>query len=581
MLTYEFFLKNRNYENEFVKPVPLKKIFVKKTEKIDITIDDKTLEEYGGIPSPELKALQEALWMPLSNLKSVGLPQRATSPNADKPYVKFNGLYKNGEFYIFIGNKKKIIYKYNCSLGQTDKSSSSTEGDLVVRLDEAKYFLPNMSLFKAYKAAGIIDERKVLDRELFTTVCSAFIEYCKSKDFARLVPGSKKIFFELVVLPYIMTEPGKDYVEYRESTSEEAPEEEFTDSFGLKSTGYPSETTQTASFMSFDDGAFTINCTEGKDFYSNLGIGQESLKKINLPPEGECEVPGASELKWYFFSIDDPDLKFDKQNTGFYDQLLFNYRELSRKAGTSTEEKSIMKIIGLRKAQKKTEILLDENLTLDQLHDILVIRDERSGEKLERHPMVLESLIVRSKGAKGPTVLWNGYISAIHALLSERPLDRNRLIKQFAQTIKGDIFEWINDRMKVADLANKLDNFSLCVKLLTAEGKRGDTMDTNEEYAYRIGKIAGGYIKYKRQVKEETGSTNDILTYVKYDREALRFVYSRMGKGLSLSKAPEERKTAMMELLKQNAPTKEIEDSKAFSDYSYFFYKGVFEELSK
>ena len=104
-------------------------------------------------------------------------------------------------------------------------------------------------------------------------------------------------------------------------------------------------------------------------------------------------------------------------------------------------------------------------------------------------------------------------------------------------------------------------------------------MNQNEEFAYRIGKVAGKYLKYKRKVDEITNSTHDILTYSKYDRETLRFVFKRISNSVFLSKASDADKTDIEAALKQERPTAEIEDSKAFDDYSYFFYKGVFETL--
>ena len=105
-------------------------------------------------------------------------------------------------------------------------------------------------------------------------------------------------------------------------------------------------------------------------------------------------------------------------------------------------------------------------------------------------------------------------------------------------------------------------------------------MNKNEEYAYKIGLIAGKYVKFKRDAKEANNSTNDILTYSKYDREKLRFVYSRMSLGISLSKAADvNRSDSITQIIKKDIPTDEIDDAKAHEDYSYFFYKGVFENL--
>jgi hypothetical protein len=102
-------------------------------------------------------------------------------------------------------------------------------------------------------------------------------------------------------------------------------------------------------------------------------------------------------------------------------------------------------------------------------------------------------------------------------------------------------------------------------------------VNKNEEYAYKIGVIAGKYVKFKREKKEANNSTNDILTYSKYDRERLRFVYQRVGIGVSLSKVNTD---DISQSIKNELPKEEIDDTQAHEDYSYFFYKGAFENLT-
>jgi Na+-transporting NADH:ubiquinone oxidoreductase subunit NqrF len=84
-------------------------------------------------------------------------------------------------------------------------------------------------------------------------------------------------------------------------------------------------------------------------------------------------------------------------------------------------------------------------------------------------------------------------------------------------------------------------------------------------------------VKFKKDKDEANNSTNDILAYSKYDREHLRFVYHRIGLGLSLSKVNTDELTQFM---KNNMSKEEIDDTHAYEDYSYFFYKGVFENLT-
>jgi hypothetical protein len=67
------------------------------------------------------------------------------------------------------------------------------------------------------------------------------------------------------------------------------------------------------------------------------------------------------------------------------------------------------------------------------------------------------------------------------------------------------------------------------------------------------------------------------LAYSKYDREHLRFVYKRVGIGLNLSKVNTD---DLSKSIKTDTPKDEIDDAQANEDYSYFFYKGVFENLT-
>jgi hypothetical protein len=67
------------------------------------------------------------------------------------------------------------------------------------------------------------------------------------------------------------------------------------------------------------------------------------------------------------------------------------------------------------------------------------------------------------------------------------------------------------------------------------------------------------------------------LTYSKYDREKLRFVLQRIGIGVNLAKANEKDVSAINEVISSLYPKNEIEDSEAHKDYSYFFYKGFYQ----
>jgi hypothetical protein len=102
-------------------------------------------------------------------------------------------------------------------------------------------------------------------------------------------------------------------------------------------------------------------------------------------------------------------------------------------------------------------------------------------------------------------------------------------------------------------------------------------MNKNEEYACKIGCIAGKYVKFKRDNDEANNSTKDILTYSRYDLDRLKWVYQRICNSILLSKADT---IAISQIIKTDIPDEEIEEDKAHEDYSYFFYKGVFKNLT-
>jgi uncharacterized protein (DUF2267 family) len=160
--------------------------------------------------------------------------------------------------------------------------------------------------------------------------------------------------------------------------------------------------------------------------------------------------------------------------------------------------------------------------------------------------------------------------------------DRAVLLHHYLSIIREKYLrDWIKGSEKEKKTKQEFfESAQFCLKLLTHDGKKGLVMNKNEEYAHKIGCIAGKYVKFKRDAKEANNSTNDILTYSKYDREKLRFVYSRVSLGISLSKAADVNQSdSVAQLITKDIPTDEIDDAKAHEDYSYFFYKGVFENL--
>lgn len=569
MLSYELFLKNQKGNGEYPKRiVPIKKVYVKANPATTIELDPKTLDEYGGTDKRDL-VFREPLSLPLNYLESVGLPYRNTGSASKKPYVEFYTTYQNSKLKINVQGEKKSSYEYSFDFEKNQEKQKATGATpLVLRLADSKYLVDNTTLHETYKKEGIINPNNEFTQDLFVSVCRAVVAFLKEKKIKEIKPNSKATFrFVIIVLPHSLLSENLTIRYHSGQKASLASNPKFKDSFGTTAETYASKTTINAKFMSFDDQAFTINCCTGEEFYKNLGIGEESFSKINLPTESGFRISG---LTWYFFDIADPTVKFEAANSGIYDQLLTNYQRLKQNATTPTRA-SAMKIICAREAQAKLEILVDENLTFDRLEEVFNVNE--CG--FQRHPMVIESLIVQR--TNGP--LWTDYLTGIRSFVYGTSIERQVILRRYLNNLRDTyLWDWINGKEKrKGDKQAFFANSEYCLKLLTVEGKKGENMNKNEEYAYKIGQIAGKYIQFKKKSDEANNSTSDILTYSKYDREKLRHVYSRVCIGISLSKTNKTAVDGTSKYIKETTPAEEIDDLKANEDYSYFFYKGVFE----
>ncbi len=462
MLAYELYLKNKESTAEPVKRVPIKKVFFSVDDNVTLQLDSKTLEHYGEGLSKNDKNFyfQQSLSMPSNNLESVGLPYRGTGAAAKKPYVEFYGSYKKGKLKISVqgekntGEKQKEVYEYLHDF-ENDKELATVPADfLVLRLDTKSYFVGDKLLFDVYKEAGVINAEGALPSKVFLEVCKAFSLLWQEKIVYEELKEFSSFSFRIVVLPFLLMSEGK--VEYRCDEDTDCSGEEFEDCFGNPATGYPSKATINAKFVSFDDEAFTINCRRGREFYQNLGIGDQSFPKINLPSDG-FTIAG---LDWYFFDVNNPLLHFDEKRSGIYDQLLSNYQFLSMEAGKSAIKESAIKIICAKKAQAKLEVLLDENLTLEQLKQML----SRAQDNFARHPMAIESLIVKRKN----DVIWTDYITAIRHFVNGTFVDRTFLIQRFILILRENLREWLKgNKLIKKETANFFGKSQFCLNLLT------------------------------------------------------------------------------------------------------------------
>jgi hypothetical protein len=570
LLAYELYLKNKEREDVVsVKTVaPIKKIFVEVNDAVSVYLDSKTLESYGerlNSKHPNFY-FQDRLVMPSNNLVHVGLPYRGTGAASSMPYVEFYGFYKKNKLSLSLNGKykgQKVKYEYIYDI-QTNKETLKVPVDLLVlRLDKKNYAVGDKVLFDIYQEARVITSESALSSKVFTAVCKEFSAFWKEKIALEDLKEFNSFSFRIVVLPLSLLMHG----EIKYQTNEDAcVDESFEDCFGNSATGYPSKATINAKFFSFDDEAFTINCKTGKNFYENLGIGNESFDNINLPSDKMIKIAG---LEWYFFDLSDSPLVFDVKASGIYDQLLSNYVSLSNRSGQSVQICSTLKVLCIKRAQAKLEILIDENLTLEQLKGMF----SRAPDNLSSHHLVLETLIVETD----KDILWADYITAIRYFMNGIYFDRAFLVQRFTCILRSYLWSWLLVDKKIKKNSRDFfDRSQFCLNLLT-KNKSDLIMNKNEEYAYKIGIIAGKYVKFKRNNDEANNSTKDILTYSKYDRERLRFVYQRVSLGVSLSKVNTDN---LSQAIKNDLPKEEIEDAQSHEDYSYFFYKGVFENLN-
>lgn len=568
MLAYDLFVMNKDFGGAAVKKVrPVKKIFFNNNS---LSFDKKALEEY-VIDDKDIRyKAQRALSMPLNTSPALAMPNKVTGSNQSRPYVEFFGIMatkKSGTMFEITckgkdekqkinGKPKEMTYKATYDL-PSNKREISASDSMMLKIDRENYFVGNRSLFELYVESGILTKDGKLPSSVFKKVCEEFFDFVKRQWSDDI--DDRKMDFSLFILP-------TEYpVEYRDANSKPISANSGTDSFGNSFSHFPSKSTQTAKFLSFDDPAFTLNFAKNEQLYKNLSIGNESHEKINMPADRVIEIFG---LNWVFVDITEPEFKFEKLGRGVYAQLWDNYHRLVEKANDPYNAKSQMKIVCYKVTQAKTEVLLDENLTMGDMRRIFSDVKKEDGIP----PLTLELLIQK----KERSIIWSDYLDAVRALIGKRTIDRNWLLAILSKILRESLFNWLKKPSEANDFFVKSE---FCRKVLSKHHQPQD-MDDAEMFAYGAGRIAGKYIRFKESVGEQSNSLRDILTYSKYDREKLRFVIQRVGLGISLSKADEEKLNEVTRFVKEEmARMKEIPDTDAHNDYSYFFYRGAFEIL--
>lgn len=563
MLAYELFSQNKNSTDNIVKTVqPIKKIYATKE---GFKVDNKTLEEYGSKIRDKTRSMQEYLLMPLNNSdsQSLNLPIMSLAPNSPKPYVEIFGnlrIKKSGKELEPIielevsgkdssGDNKTFSAKISINDG---KINYLADGEIKLRLDDKNYRIGNQNLYDAYVDLNVIKPNGNLTSTAFKKICAEFLNFVNSRK-DNLEPNVKQTPFKIYVIP------GEDKISF---TKEESTviEGDYVDAFGIRDSSFSNKTTKTAQFLSSDDPAFTINCKQRAEFYKNLGISSKSLEKINIPSDSFFNIFG---LSWLFAVIDDSKFKFEESGKGVYLQIFRNFQKLDKKFEDDPKRQAQMKIMCFKRNQAKLEILIDENMTMDRMRRIF-----QNASELKIPLFGFEVLIEKAK----QSIIWNYYLAAVRSLITGRPMDRDQLLSYLTMRLRKNIHTWIKDgNGEAVDFISKT---AFCLKTLSMSD--GENLLMSEQYAERIGCMAAKYIEFRKAANEDNNSLRDILTYAKYDREKLRFILSKIGQGINLSKARKENVEKISREISDLMPKEEIPDSDASKDYSYFFYKGVF-----
>ena len=551
MLAYELVKETSKTNHEPGRGIPIKKIFI---ENDNIIIDDNPLDNYGYDETPNtiINSLQKNLDMPLDTNSNLKLPNKIVASNSSKPYVTIPGYYKAyfkkdqiiGE--LTLGDSKKGYY---ATLNLSDLKDEIISTDISFKIDTKKYVQKGQTLYEAYCKNNIIQNNN-LSAQLFEKITKKFFEYVKSKDIT-FTKG--KTAFLLYILP------NDEKITYIDNDISETVNDDL-DSFGNKIISYPKSPTTGVFFMSYDDKAFTINCTEKDQFYKDLGIGKESHEKILLPNNKMINISG---FNWYFLNLENPSTIFLKTNGGIYHQLFSNYMDMN-KEGSVTEKSMQLHVICINKTNAKLEVMINENLSMPKLHELFTDVKE---DKIPKH--AFELLIIR----KGQSTIFRYYMMAIKSLLNKTPFDGDLLIKIFTDKIHNEYREWLANN-NTNDAKEFFIRSEFCYKTLNQTNKLNKLMK-EAEFAKSVGQMAREYVDFRKKTNNDNNSLRDILSKQKYDIETLKFVIKTIGRGIHLLNIEKDQYDIILSKISGVTPSIDIDDSNR-KDFSYYFYMGYF-----
>lgn len=561
MLAYEMYRKNRTSKANNPESEKLfKKVFYCDGSA---RLDEMTCEEYGSRVISRLKIIQDRLKMPLNTCpaSTINLPKRTTSKSEPVPYVQLYGEFNRNKVKVAVygrrpkvDDQKRPIREYVLDL-ESGETETTSYGSVVLRLDKTKYLLDGKPLFDEYVRSGIVNGDCVLNEAGCDAVADAFLDAAK-----MLEPRKNRVSFDLYVLPH------KGLVEYAGRGDEPKSDEEFVDGFGSTATHYSDSATLTTKFLTYDDRAYTLNCKQRADFYRDLGMGAESLEKVFVDQRYVTTISG---MKWVFIdlaqeTVEPVDAEIGR--SGLLTWIKANYQRLGRKSDGNVRSEAMVKVLCIRQSNSQQEVLVDENLTMRRLSDIF----DRLPDDIP--PMCLETLIHDT----GKSTIWDTYMNAAKSLLAGRSVPRDHILAFYARVLARKGLAWRLDPRNASDAKAFFNASWFCLKALNTSRPYGNGMEPGESFAEAVGSLAKHYVKFKKSAGGLDNSLSEMMSYSKYDREKLRFIVARIGRGVHLANATDEQRQNMEKEISATNLGGEISDDVAHRDYSYFFFRGYY-----
>ncbi|MFH7873646.1 MAG: hypothetical protein QW449_03795 [Candidatus Aenigmatarchaeota archaeon] len=542
--------------NEEPKGDRIKKVFISKNGTIKF--DEKRLEQYGDDGSGPAKELVKDLDIPL--FSKSGLENKNTNSSQTPIYiiisVNFDG--KKGKLLFTLPLKSgKLSAKFKLESEKLDYPEEN--GDFEIKLDsKANYLVGNERLYDLYLKNGIIKKGNKIHSDLFKKVVKEFINKYKE----HFKDKSSSLSFKLYLLP----DQAESINVHYEKDKKETKEASSTLVSDTRST-----VLSNAKFMSAIDPPFTLNLQESMaNFKRMIGFSDAEFEKVTLVREHKIK----GDLYWKFFSGRKNLLaNYNKRVVGFYGFLESVYERIKRTE--DIKEQGSINILCFKQENQKITMLISENMSFKRFKDLgKRIFDEIKLDG-EENDDIFEEAFLPSEEV---------YIDKIKALIYNLPVSKQELIAFFMSKLKDGLedgkirlFSAINDSAQSEVIFKYFKRTYNCIKLLCREN-----MDEAQEFALKIGQIAGHYIKWRKNNEGYNNSLNSILQYNKYDINQLRFVFEQVCRGVALSNIDDKKKEEINEYIKEHLP-KEIDgkigDNR--NDLAYFFYKGVFEELGR